>query len=50
MTDVEIELAQSAYRLRMAAQVLSDTAPSLSAYLKEQAEKNIELLKPIGVR
>ena len=50
MTDVEIELAQSAYRLRMAAQVLSDKAPALSEYLKEQAEKNIELLKPIGVR
>ena len=50
MTDIEIELAQSAYRLRMAAQVLSHTAPSLSEYLKEQAEKNIELLKPIAVR
>ena len=50
MTDIEIELAQSAYRLRMAAQVLSHTAPSLAEYLKEQAEKNIDLLKPIGVR
>ena len=48
MTDIEIELAQSAYRLRMAAQILSHTAPSLAAYLTEQAEKNIELLKPIG--
>jgi len=50
MTDLEIELSQSAYRLRMAAQILSDTAPSVAAYLMEQAEKNIELLKPIGVR
>ena len=47
MSDLEIELAQSAYRLSMAAQILKDSAPSVAAYLTEQVEINRELLKPM---
>lgn len=47
MTDLEIELAQSTYRLHMAVQMLQDSAPSVAAYLTEQVERNRELLKPM---
>lgn len=49
MTDLEIELAQSSYRLRMAAQALKGDYPSLATYLNEQADRNRDLLKPIKV-
>jgi len=47
MSDLEIELVQSTYRLHMAAQMLKESAPSLAAYLTEQIEKNREMLKPM---
>ena len=47
MSDLEIELAQSTYRLHMAAQMLKESAPSLAAYLSEQIERNRDLLKPM---
>ena len=47
MSDLEIELCQSSYRMHMAAQMLKDSAPSLAAYLTEQIERNRELLKPM---
>ena len=47
MSDLEIELVQSTYRLQMAVQMLRSTSPSLAVYFTEQIEKNRELLKPI---
>jgi hypothetical protein len=47
MTDLEIELCQSTYRLHMAVQMLKDSAPSVAAFLTEQVEKNREMLKPM---
>ena len=51
MTDVEIELSQSAYCLRMAAQILSCRgSEDVAAYLREQADKNVNLLLPVVQR
>jgi len=48
MTDLEIELCQSTYRLRMAAQILKTYgAPAIAEYLTEQVEKNAALLAPM---
>ena len=48
MTDIEIELSQSAYCLRMAAQILSCRgSEEVAAYLREQADKNFDLLLPV---
>ena len=48
MTDVEIELSQSAYCLRMAAQILSCRgSEDVAAYLRDQADKNFNLLLPV---
>jgi hypothetical protein len=51
MTDVEIELSQSAYCLRMAAQILSCRgSEDVAAYLRDQADKNFNLLLPVVQR
>ena len=51
MTDVEIELSQSAYCLRMAAQILSCRgSDDVAAYLRDQADKNFNLLLPVVQR
>jgi hypothetical protein len=49
--EIEIELGQSAYCLRMAAQILKCYgSPEVSAYLTEQADKNQSLLLPLVQR
>jgi hypothetical protein len=51
MTDIETELAQSAYCLRMAAQILSCRgSEDVAAYLRDQADKNFNLLLPVVQR
>lgn len=46
--EIEIELSQSAYCLRMAAQILKCHGSSdVAAYLTEQADKNLSLLLPL---
>lgn len=51
MTDIEIELSQSAYCLRMAAQILSCRgSEDVAAYLRDQADKNFNLLLPVVQR
>ena len=47
MSDLEIELCQSSYRLHLAAQMLKDSSPRLAEYLTEQIERNRDLLKPM---
>jgi hypothetical protein len=45
---MEIELNQSAYCLRMAAQILSCRgSEDVAAYLRDQADKNFNLLLPV---
>ena len=49
--ELEIELSQSAYCLRMAAQILRCYGSSeVAAYLTEQADKNFSLLLPLVQR
>ena len=49
--EMEIELSQSAYCLRMAAQILSSRgSDDVAAYLREQADKNFDLLLPMVQR
>lgn len=49
--EIEIELGQSAYCLRMAAQILECRGSSdVAAYLTAQAEKNLSLLLPLESR
>jgi hypothetical protein len=47
--EIEIELNQSAYCLRMAAQLLRcHGSPEVATYLTEQADKNLALLSPLA--
>ena len=49
--EIEIELSQSAYCLRMAAQILNCRGSSdVAAYLTAQADKNKSLLLPLVQR
>ena len=49
--EMEIELNQSAYCLRMAAQILSCRgSEDVAAYLRDQADKNFNLLLPVVQR
>jgi hypothetical protein len=49
--EIEIELSQSAYCLRLAAQILKcHGSTEVAAYLTEQADKNQSLLLPLVQR
>ena len=49
LTEIETELNQSAHRLRMAAQLFKCYGQGeVAAYLIEQAEKNLSLIKPLA--